>query len=91
MASEIGTIVTIIPIFLVFLILSEDIKTLKIYYWILGLFPQCAISLSYISSLEKGSIFYSAPPVSDYFTPTDAIIILLIDVVLYIVLYFYFD
>lgn len=91
MASEIGTVLTIIPIFLVFLIFVDDIRSSQGYYWLLGLFPQCAIAFSYIASMNSQSNFYLSPPVQSFFTTSDAIILLLLDVVIYIILYFYLD
>ena len=44
-----------------------------------------------MASLNDTSILSQVPPVRDFFTPTDAVILLIIDTVLYIVLYFYLD
>ncbi|EGR27805.1 hypothetical protein IMG5_188750 [Ichthyophthirius multifiliis] len=51
-ASEVGTIVMIIPIFLVYLVFIESIRESKIFFVIMGLFPQCSIAFLYLSTLE---------------------------------------
>ncbi|EAR92762.2 ABC transporter family protein (macronuclear) [Tetrahymena thermophila SB210] len=92
MASEIGTILMIIPIFLVFLIFVDEVKNKSEFYWIMGLFPQCSIAFCYIALQQEGSMFYqNGNLISSYYSSSDAIIQLSFMIFVYIILYFYLD